>query len=741
MANSPSDFDLFLDESGDFRETSTDVSELETSNRQARAFPSQITGLLARRGSLTTGKARSVLHQALFGAGLPTGPVHANRLPRHAYDGVLRGVVNEVCANAWQPVRVVNRERVRYGDRAATYTSMVAELVLRVCQQLTVAGEVSIRIRLRCARVVLREEPDGTLVILERDEYLEKVQYYLGFAAVRRGLSRESATWRLDGLNLGSGRDEPELQLCDVLSHASHDDFRHCGDEATRRRLREAFGPFDFTLAVRELNERVDQLLADDLLGTAVQALAVELARQGLATDARNDAQERLAATLRRLGEISASARDSHLEALVKWLEQIIDLHRSLDVGSRVAIWLQAEVLAPLQRALAGGPDADSLDWFGYALHTWALTAYNHRGALADARREANALAGLLPSLAGHWEHVTLLMRGLVAESVHRTDCFELAEASDRMTVVARYYEDLGGLFHAALPTVFPDRVRSEVCGRALGTRLQCEIYAELLEQDTDRIARARRLSDRAIDEFPAAADKERQYQYRCQLETAAGAFEARHWLALSLRLDNDGHPALAAAIQDLGESPSIDQGFAQIHWFRLGVTALLDGAEDEGSAFLMAVREARALSWPWSLGERGDEYPAHGILRRVAVIHAAAGEVGRVNETLRRLTRILAVAQGERVPLAIIRLAAHAEAAITLWTAQSKSARRLLHSSYADLPGILQQLDVLRTQTAEMFPQLWSVFEPWAPVVRRILDADQTARSHLLQLAREIGY
>ena len=279
---------------------------------------------------------------------------------------------------------------------------------------------------------------------------------------------------------------------------------------------------------------------------------------------------------------------------------------------------------------------------------------------MADARQETDSLAKLLPGIAGHWEHATLLMRGLVAEAVHRTDSFELTRGVRADGRGSSIYEALGGLFQAALPAVFPERVRSEVCGRAIGTRLQCEIYRGLLERaptGSPVPASAERAGDRRI------LRRHRQgAPISVPLPIGDGRWclrRARHWLALSLRLDNDGHPTLAAAIQDLGESPSIDQGFAQIHWFRLGVTALLDGAEDEGSAFLTAVREARALSWPWSLGERGDEYPAHGILRRVAVIHAAAGEVGRVNETLRRLTRILAVAQGKRVPLAIIRLAA----------------------------------------------------------------------------------
>lgn len=742
MSKAAAEFDLFLDESGDFRETSTDPTELAESHRRPRVFASQIAGVLVRRGALTTGTVRAVLHRALKQQGLLAGPVHANQLPRHAYDGVVGSVVSEVVSRGWQPVRVVNRERVRYGDRAATYTNMVAELVLRVCQQLAMAGESSIGLRLRCARVVLREEPDGTIVFLDRDEYLAMVHHYLGFAAVRRGLSQQSAAWRLDGLVLGSGKEEPELQLCDVLSHASHDNFSPCADEATKNALRTAFGAFDFTLSVRALNERVDQLLTDDSLGEAIQALAVELIRPDLPHDARADAQQRLDTAVRRLGEIGAPARDSHLQVLVNWLEQIIELQRALGVSAQLADWLRTEVLIPLCQVLAGGPDATSVDWFEYALHTWALTACNHLGSLVSARRAVDGLKPLLPTLAGRWEHVPLLMRGLVAEAVHRTDCFEPDEASERMRLVASYYETLGSLFDAAFRGVFPDRVRAEVCGQALGTQLQSEIHAGLLDEDRERLVRARALSDKAIEEFTAAANRERQYQYRCQLETAAGAFaDARCWLARSLRVESADHLALATAIGGLVAVSPIAQGFAQLHWLRLGATALLDGEEDERADFFKALQATQALDWPWSVGGHGDGYPVHGILRRVAVAHAALGQTGRAVDALRRLTKVTDGREREGAALAAIRLAAHAEVAVTLWDVQSKAARKLLDSSDNQIPGALQQLERLKTRTAETFPRLWAVFATWPTVIGRALQSEAPARSELIRLARRIGY
>jgi tetratricopeptide (TPR) repeat protein len=240
------------------------------------------------------------------------------------------------------------------------------------------------------------------------------------------------------------------------------------------------------------------------------------------------------------------------------WLEETIEGRRAVELGYRLSTWLLDEVVKPLRKVLAGSPEERSLDWFAYAVGTWALTASNHRGAMREARRQAQQMAELLPALAGQWEHATLLMRGLVTHGVHLTDCFEHNAASFRMEVAAKYYGELGVLFHVALPDVFPERVRSDLYGRVLGTWLQSEILAGLCRADAGRLDQARRLNEQAIEEFPAEVDKERQYQYRSQLETAAGDFPtARRYLARSLRLAQDSHEALASAIVPSANSRS----------------------------------------------------------------------------------------------------------------------------------------------------------------------------------------
>jgi hypothetical protein len=741
------EYDLFLDESGTFLESSTAPLDQVATSPRSRSFPSQLAGLLVPRGAMTEGSAKELRNQALASIGLTSQPVHGSELVqsvgRDRYGQFVAHLANELRSRGWQAVRLVNRERISYGDRIATYTNLVAELVLRICHQKLKEGQRRIALRLCCARVKLGEQANGTIHFLEREEYLSRVTEYLSFIAVRRGLPQESSLWRVNELSLRSGKDDAQLQLCDIISHASHDDFRP-SDPSAKASLTAVFAQYDFGLVFRELLDRVDAYLADGSLALGIISLAERLTQGTVEPDLAEGARRRVGEILDTLASRGCPARDPHLAILVTWLEQVIELQRLPETGYRLTRWLQAEVNKPLKERLEGTEDAPTLDWFTYALHTWGLTASNHRGALEDARRDAEELKQLAPSLAGQWEHASLLLRGMVAESVHLTDCFDHSAASSRMELVVSYYAQLGDLFQAALPTVFPDRIRSDLCGRALGTWLQSEIFAGL--QDPRRLPAARDLSDRAIDEFTSERDKARQYQYRCHLETAAGCYpEARTYLALSLGVVDTSHASISASITRIGETRSGDQGFPLLHWLRIGATAVLNRVEEEQEKFLATIADSSILDSPWCRGEATTEYPVHGILRYAAITRTARDESTAALTLLTRLHELTRQGQTRRVILRAVQLAAHAEVGTMLWErGRAKQARALLESGVPKLPSLRELLPDFERETREPFPLLWRVFAPWSETLSKGLGIGapaEAARETLRRMASAIGY
>ncbi|MEP7122437.1 MAG: hypothetical protein ABJE95_16065 [Byssovorax sp.] len=721
-------YDLWFDESGRFMETSTRPEELDRS----QGFASQLAGLLVPHGALTEGVAQSLLEQAHKAAGLQLGEeVHGMVIPQQSYDPLISRLLSELQARGFQPVRLVNLEGVRYGDRVTTYTQMVAELVLRVLRALSARGEPRVDLFLRGAVVVLGTRADGTPLFLRESEYDERIQKALAFMAVRRGVAVELAGWIVASVKLGSGKRWRELQVCDLISNASHSSFKRLGPE-TRKAFVEAFGSFDQTLVLRELFDRVDDLMLDRSYGRALMLLAesginpLQLKDEGF--------RRRLATLVERLAALGARARDPELAALVTWLEQIIEHQRAVEEGRMIAAFLLREVDAPLSKRLDLGSSAGEIDWFTYALHRWTLTASNHLGDLVGARTAANQLDALTSSLAQRWEHASLLIQGLIAQAVHHTDCFAYDDVAARMKVVTTYYGELSGLFSTIMPNVFPAEIRSDARAAALGTWVQTETYAGL--RDPKRLNVARELSDQAIAEFSTEDDKARQRQYRSHFEGLAGNFaEAREQLGRSLGLDVFTHDAIGKAIVAIGNSAA--QGFALLHWLRLGhETLMVVGAERE--AFLAAVKASKVFELSWFTGGH-DGYPVHGILRRGAVVHAIQGSVQAAIGSLTHLRR-----SGRGMVLSTIVLAATVEVAALLWAKHRKDAELLLDNKEPSRLGALQQLQALGHTAKDGVPELWAVFEPWEAKIGAALKGGAPVadpRDGLLALARLVPY
>lgn len=721
-------YDLWFDESGTFTETSTRAAE----RADGQTFASQLAGLLVPRNELTGSKAEAVLTEAHKAAQLPLGElVHAWTIPQENYEQLIHKLLGEIRARGWQPVRLVNLEGVRYGDRVTTYTQMVAELVLRVLRELTLRGEPHVDLYLRGAVVVLGHRADGSPIFLPEGEYDERIQKALSFMAVRRGLASQIAGWKVASVQLLSGKLLRQLQLCDLISNASHASFKRVGP-ATRTLFAEVFGAFDQSLVVRELFERVDDLVLDRSFGRALMLLA----ESGVDPSQSNDKgfRQRIVGIVDRLAALGARARDPELGALVNGLEQIIEHQRAVEGGRLLAAFLLQEVAAPLSTQLDSGSSAGEIDWFTYALHRWRLAADNHLGDLVDGRMAAAELDALTPVLAQRWEHASLLMQGLIAQAVHRTDCFAYDDVAARMKVVTGYYGELSGLFSAVMPEVFPERIRSHARAEALGTWVQNETYAGL--RDPKRLDLARTLSEEAIAEFTTEDDRARQRQYRSHLETVAGNFPAaREQLARSLSLDVFTHHALGNAIVALGKSSA--QGFALLHWLRLGrAAAAAPGSERDD--FFAALKASKVFELGWLKGGF-DGYPVHGILRQAAAIHAIQGSV---NEALGSLTHLRRARPG--MVLATIVVAATVEVAALLWAKQRASAGQLLDNKDKQRPGALQQLQALKDVAKTGVPELWAVFEPWEPAIRAALGGgagQPDPKDALLGLTRVVPY
>lgn len=726
-------FELFLDESGRFMETSVEPEERKLGKQ---SFPSQFAGVLAPAGDLNQSSATRILEEA-FAAGGKTfsGTAHGkDDFGKHGtLDPVVTHLVRSLAGKNWFPVRMVNAERVSYGDRAANITNVLGELCLRIFVELRRMGFRDVELTVVPARVrmVEREGDDGFIETLRQNNYWRRLQEALGQSAVRAGRASQSRAWRITAVRIRSAREDPELMVCDLLSNASYGDFSKLGPDA-KEKLRAAFGRFDFSLQIRADLETVNDLLASRSPGLALQHLANRLSSKDLDPTLRSQLEHRTRDAIQQLADMGAPARNPQLEIISTSLEETIRHNRDLEHGQRLTRWLRSTLLPKLAEQLAERDEQAEIAWFAYTIHDRALETCNHSGDLCGAKAAIAAMDEHDSVLTERWEHVDRFAQGQIHKAVHLTDCRSFNAAADIAAKIETFYGDIGQLFHAALEERFPERVKSKRRGEALGTQLQARMYAAVACDDDEAFDEARQLNDQALEEFDQKFDRIRQMQYRCQLESLAGDFEAaQSWLAKSL--DLDGSSTLMQIAQAIAtESNEFGRGFLLLHFARLGARIARSGSGDLPARFERAFAESGLAQDIWLQTSRG-LHPEHALLR-----YRAESELRQGNEDLARghLNKLRRICQDAKpgIVLSAQLLACHAHILAHVMCQNPRRARDLLDQKSKAEPGFLQQVEKMRT--------VFEGFAGWTKeleVLARIGSAMKEPGSDTARLAGEL--
>ncbi|HEV7892045.1 MAG TPA: hypothetical protein VGP08_15475 [Pyrinomonadaceae bacterium] len=746
-------FDLYLDESGEFVETSNVPQE-----RKAQRFPSQIAGFIVPRGDIKA-EAQTVWDacaKAAFGAGA-TRPGAATRFKGIDLRGsTLLRFVRQLAREfderpTWEPVRIVNQEAVSYGDQAAAYTNIFAEVILRVLELKTREHpDAHVSLKVFCT-TFMRKGYHST----KRQEYMVRIDEYLKFLAVRRGFAAESAKWMLDDLVPNFGRERPELRICDILSNASLDDFAKLDYKSPRRRseysnlLVAAFGDRNWTMTVRELFERVSLLIEEYSYGMALIAIAEALAMgenlDEYDPDFVGKAQGYVADINRQLARMGCRGRDPQLAIVLNWLDQLVGHQRLTGRGYRLAVWLLANVVAPLRAELRDDKERETLAWFEYGVRRWALTAANHEGGLFEAEAEAREMRKLAPILARQWERAPVLFDGLISQAVHLTDAFEFDRVSRDMRLIARSLETQSDLFTNYHDGEFADPIRFDLRAKALGTLVQSETLRGLTEPAS--LDDARRVSDAAVEEFADPRDKARQYQYRCHLETLAGNFEAaRRYLVMSVSAARAGatdfsHAAVGRLLAEAGEGPRWQHDFTASHWLRLGARLCVEGAH-ERAGFLNAY-DASGLFKTHTDSRASSQFPVHNIYRFMAMIEASRGKFDPARAAHGCLASLDPLGKNQFV-MTFILAACQAEVAAMLWDCDRRAAVEMLDRDGGESDGLKQLLGRMRDARVGEFPRVAEMVERWGVRLDAILSGGVepgAAKAALLALGGEVRY
>lgn len=759
----PNEYFLFLDESGKFKETSTDPAELESSRQDKRnkKIRSQLVGFLARREKNISEQAQIVLDESYRGARVQPGKKGSD-LTFQELNEIIPRLVKKLQQKQWQPVPLVNEEKVTYGSRVSIYTNMVAELLLRIFQSKAKNPQDPISICLVASNVQLEKmdkndariytPPNERWRRIKHESYKQRIEEALGFAAVRRGLSRNQLNWKLYDVSLEDARRVPELQICDLLSNASKERYGKCS-ASNKTLLQQAFNVFDQTMQTSDVLERLDSLVNKQALSSALMILGEAFISDDETDYFKTVAANQLDFVLERMVQIGPRGRDAHLSVLIAWLDQLIGQERLLDAGYKIARWLKEDVLISLRDKLKPLNQQDTLVWFEFAIHAWLLTGANHRGALQQAHDAAESIGNLSSSLAQQSEHLPLLIDGLIAQAVHQTDSFDFETPIKNLKQIAALLRLQTQSLSKLMPKPLEDRLRSDALAKTLGTLTMSLILAGFKNKlDADY---AREQSNKAIDEFARLQDKERQYQYRCHLETLTGNFAAARWFLMKSLSPVDeaqtvSHEELLRAIVLLEKELHFKYFFTLAHWLRIGAWASRQRTPEqkaEFQAFCEIFNRSQFLQ-KYLSKDFSQNFPAHLILKNIAVIQSARGQSDSAFQVLQQLDKITELNTNYLI-LPIIQAGAYAEVAANLWNNPAShwlldSHTTVAETKYQPKKGIKQIFEEMLNNDVGRFPALNVKVQDWQLHINQLISETATpskSQKILLKIADEIRY
>jgi hypothetical protein len=203
-------------------------------------------------------------------------------------------------------------------------------------------------------------------------------------------------------------------------------------------------------------------------------------------------------------------------------------------------------------------------------------------------------------------------------------------------------------------------------------------------------------------------------------LEVAAGELDAaREFLARALAVSESTHGRIARAIQELASKSPGAEAFPLLHWLRLGV-ALVYANEPDAEEFSQALEETGVFQSPWATGEMED-YPAHGILRRVAVLHAVKNRSGAAENKLSIMRRKLAPMARGQIVLGLVQVSAVAEVAAALWLNDPAAAKRVLFPTRAKGVTITRMISQIRDACGGRFSPVSKMLDSWSDTIEQL--------------------
>jgi len=301
------------------------------------------------------------------------------------------------------------------------------------------------------------------------------------------------------------------------------------------------------------------------------------------------------------------------LQTVLNSYYDAINIYRKLNEFEYEIIKFLEEILPLLSQKLQQyDKKPQDIEWaycYGYMI---LLTLYNHKGDIQKFESVYNDAIKFLEKAFFDLDTLPYYIRIRVLRGVHLTNQFAFLKAYEQMSNLEKNLNEAFAFISEVDNNIV---VKPRIVGEIIGTQLQALMYHTLFTGGNWE--EVQKLSDKTIESFLYSDDKNRQYQYRAQIETYAGNLDkAREYLAKSIQSNDKRDDALLHTILQKKLS------FELLHLLRIWYVEEIKNAAKANDIYdvLTQALSQNAAQINEIMGMKA--YPIHTILRYLMVLY-----------------------------------------------------------------------------------------------------------------------
>lgn len=583
-------YDLYIDESGDFEDQSSH-------NRKNGTAPSLVGGLLCPSPAINQKFLDSIPEH-----------IHATEsYLKEEYFTLLRNM--KIIGGKF--VIFENTERIQVVNGDITYLNIISEGIVKLLQQLAVNHpDDKINLNILVARrvnVEMKQATQGAIIdILPEKEYIRRLEEKLIIAMGRNQVSGVSHT-----ICLASARKEKRLMLADLICNTYFTQKKQYRDTLKSKFTKEEQAEIAELFLDAYIFPVFDNATVGYINRLFIEGRYEEMLFQICALSKLSGVTRLKNKLVERISKLSYNEQKSIFSSISLQIRQF-NSKRLFEAGIQFAENYKAYILKPLYE-LSGGKYTNlgqELSFWTFDTNFYVLTMYDHLGNVSKCNEYLELCKADIGSICSSWEHIDYYFQYKIRELNCLLGQFRFEEVVEKATQLISVLQDAKDVFN--MIGTYEDteiETSSELLGKVNGVKLEALI--NLIHQKPELFEEALNTSEAAMDEFVKPQDLQRQWQYRSMLMVEAGKpEEAISCLLKSVDLNPESDLAFEKFLNITLSTPRVEV-FSLFHYTNVmlllfkkehKLSEKMAGALFGNVKFNEALRDDALGGHPWNL-------------------------------------------------------------------------------------------------------------------------------------------